>query len=189
MSLTTINLTARPDENNVLTYKEVACLYPFDNTIDYIPVKGQTIKDLLEYNASNRYVVKTDNQGRKHVEIEGDKYTCPITYGLNFVYDMTRPAGDRVLIDGFSNGKKFDPNKTYCVALNNYLRGNYANPILAKLGYTDQSMDTAVQDSADLSRDILIDYTTTKLVNNEPLYPTSEADKNGENISHWSIKY
>jgi hypothetical protein len=37
---------------------------------------------------------------------------------------MSKPSGERVVIDGFANGRPFQPDTRYLVAVNNYILGN-----------------------------------------------------------------
>ena len=107
-----------------MTVKTIFQLYKYDNnTLYLLALTGQQIKDVLEQNASTRYSVTVANGQATFSQI-GDFYTCPITGGLNFVYDMAQPEGERVVIDGFANGKAFELDKTYVVAVNSYHLGN-----------------------------------------------------------------
>ena len=53
-----------------------------------------------------------------------DPYTNIICGGINFRYDMSKPSGERVVIDGFANGRPFRPDTRYLVAVNNFILGN-----------------------------------------------------------------
>lgn len=150
-----------PNNDKVFTIAEAATLYPYDNQINIIPIKGEQIKDLLEYNASNRYKLVDDGNGNKHVETINDRYTLTIPYGLNFYYDMSKPEGSRVNISGFSNGKAFNPKKTYCMVINSYLMGNKSNPVLDKLSSYCTFQDETTDGPADLCRDIIVTYAKT----------------------------
>ena len=51
--------------------------------------------------------------------------------GINYVVDVTKPDGEKVKILSMANGKKFDPNKWYNVAMNSY-RANGGGELLTK---------------------------------------------------------
>lgn len=179
-----------PDKDEAyFSQNEMSTLYPFDNEITFCPVSGQMIKNLIEFNASDRYSVKVDENGNKKIVTIKDKYTCPIFYGINFVYDMTKEPGNRAQIEGFSNGKPFDLNKTYCLALNNYFLGNFSNKYLGELDSDDELIDKATDGPRELCRNALIQYAKECDKLDGGLYPTNECQKNRENPSHWSFKY
>ena len=112
--------TVQPGTMNM---KKIYQLYKYDNTLYLIPLTGQQIKDVLEFNASERLSVNTAS-GTPVFGTIGDDFTNPIFYGLDFVYDMSKEKGDRVEISGFANGKEFKLDETYIFAVNNYHLGN-----------------------------------------------------------------
>ena len=105
------------------TMKNIYQMYKYDNTLYLIPLTGQQIKDILEYNAQNRLSATVQN-GTVTYSTIGDDFTNPIFYGLNFTYDMSQPAGSRVNITGFANGNAFELTGKYVFAVNNYHLGN-----------------------------------------------------------------
>ena len=106
-----------------MTMKNIYQLYRYDNTLYLIPLTGQEIKDIMEFNAENRLSVNTAS-GTPSFSCIGDNFTNPIFYGLDFKYDMSEDPGNRVEIEGFSNGEAFELDKTYIFAVNNYHLGN-----------------------------------------------------------------
>ena len=106
-----------------MTMKKIYQLYKYDNTLYLIPLTGQEIKDIMEFNASQRLAVNTGS-GSPVFSCIGDNFTNPVFYGLDFQYDMSEEVGNRVEITGFANGNEFDLEKTYIFAINNYHLGN-----------------------------------------------------------------
>ena len=106
-----------------MTMKKIYQLYKYDNTLYLIPLTGQQIKDVLEFNASERLTVNTAS-GNAVFGTTGDDFTNPVFYGLDFVYDMSEEPGNRAEIKGFANGKEFKLDETYIFAINNYHLGN-----------------------------------------------------------------
>jgi len=106
-----------------MTMKKIYQLYKYDNTLYLIPLTGQQIKDVLEFNASQRLTVSTAS-GTAVFGTTGDDFTNPVFYGLDFVYDMSEEPGNRAEIKGFANGKEFKLDETYIFAINNYHLGN-----------------------------------------------------------------
>ena len=106
-----------------VSMKDIYRLYRYDNSLYLVPLTGAQIKEIMEFNASERLSVSTMS-GKPIFGTKNDDFTNPIFYGLDFVYDMSRDPGDRVQIKQFSDGREFDLNKTYLMAINNYHLGN-----------------------------------------------------------------
>ncbi|MDO5328586.1 MAG: 5'-nucleotidase C-terminal domain-containing protein [Coriobacteriia bacterium] len=157
--------------------KDLFKLYKYSNTMVTLPMTGQEIKDVLEYNASERL---TEDGGYK-----GDKYSYCLAYGLNFTYDMTRPVGNRVIIEGLTNGREFNLGHTYIVSTNNYITGNQANKSMGKFSYDlnlikDHEGDELIVDGIKA----YLEYLQSK---DNAIYNTANCDKNGEVASHWNV--
>lgn len=106
-----------------LSLKDIYKLYRYDNSLYLLPLKGQQIKDIMELNASERLSVSTAS-GEAIFGTKGDDFTNPVFYGLDFTYDMSKEVGSRVIIKQFADGRAFDLNRTYLMAINNYHLGN-----------------------------------------------------------------
>lgn len=106
-----------------VTMKDIYRLYRYDNTLYLLPLSGQQIKDVLEFNAAERLAVNTES-GSPVVEGIGDFFTNPVFYGLDFQYDMAREPQDRIVGLKFADGRELELDKTYIMAVNNYHLGN-----------------------------------------------------------------
>lgn len=106
-----------------ISQKDVYKFYQFSNTLAILPMKGSDIRAILEENAAEHLTARVLD-GKAYYYSKGDVYANVLTGGLNFTYDMSQPEGSRVIISGFSNGKTFDDNSTYNVAVITYLVGN-----------------------------------------------------------------
>lgn len=114
------NTTVRPGD---ISLKNIYQFYKYDNNLYVLPMTGQQIKDALEFVAAKRYGY-TIKGGKVRYKTIDDYFTCPIFYGLDFTYDMSKEEGNRVVIDKFTNGKAFELNRTYNLAINNYHLSN-----------------------------------------------------------------
>ena len=76
------------------------------------------LKFKFDDNGDIRYSERT-----KSPELEERYYNYESAAGIDYDVDVTKPAGQRVFIKGFSNGIPFELSKTYKVAVNSY-RGN-----------------------------------------------------------------
>lgn len=93
-----------------VTMGEVLTVLPFQNTIATFQLKGADLKAALE-------------NGVSQVEEGGGRF--PQVAGLKFTFDRSKPAGERVTDVQVKEGDGFvplDPEKTYGVVSNNYLR-------------------------------------------------------------------
>ena len=159
-----------------LSMKDIYKMYKYDNTLYLLPLTGQKIKDILEYNAQERLSASVSG-GEVHYSPIGDSFTNPVFYGLDFTYDMALEAGSRVLITGFANGDSFDLNKTYILAVNNYHLGN--GP------FSDYSSDNAIWSQTDdlgggVVQDLIADFVSDETTAHGGVSPDP---------SEWSLSY
>ena len=103
--------------------REVFGLYRFANNQLILPMYGRDMRAVLEENASQRLTCRVI-RGKPYFLQANDPFTNIICGGVNFRYDMSKPSGERVVIDGFANGRSFQPDTLYLVAVNNYILGN-----------------------------------------------------------------
>lgn len=112
-----------PAQAGDLTMKGIYKFYKYDNSLYLIPITGAEIESILEWNAANRLSGKIVDGEPKFSTI-GDSFTNPVFYGVDFTYDLSKDPGDRVTITQFADGRPFEPDKTYILAVNNYHLGN-----------------------------------------------------------------
>ena len=106
-----------------ISTRNVYSMYRFPNYELILPMYGRDILAVLEENASQRLTCRV-LRGTPYFLSMNDTNTNLVCGGVNFRYDMSKPAGERVDIDGFANGRAFQPDALYLVAVNNYLIGN-----------------------------------------------------------------
>ena len=116
----------------MLIYNDLFTIYPFENQLYKIRMTGQEIKDYLEYS----YATWLANPGSDHVLriAESDdprnnqrgwsfvnrSYNFDSAAGINYMVDITKPAGSRVEISEMADGSQFDPAADYTVAVTSY---------------------------------------------------------------------
>jgi len=114
-------------------------LYKFENLLYTIKMSGQEIKDYLEYSYGQWFnqmensddhllLFKKDNNGNivvshENPQLAANYYNYSSAAGINYTVDLTKPAGEKIVITSMADGKPFDLKKNYTVALNSY-RGN-----------------------------------------------------------------
>ena len=106
-----------------LSMRDIYRLYRFSNTLFILPMTGGQIRSVLEENASARLRARVHG-GEVYFYHVGDNFTHLLFGGINFVYDLSKPEGQRVVISGFANGRPFTEDGVYLVTVNNYLLRN-----------------------------------------------------------------
>lgn len=179
ISLASVGVSEQLKEGDFYV-KDAYKLFKYNNSQCMVVMSGQQIKDLLEYNAENRYEIKPNNEGQKTAVLKGDKFTCPIIYGINFKYCLDKPVGNKVVIDGFPDGRALDLSKNYLVAINSYHLGNSASDVLSKFMLPQSLWTQIVDDAGTVFQDYIVDYVQDKTNSDGAVYATAEADKNSD---------
>ncbi len=93
-----------------VTYGELFNVQPFGNTVNTITLTGAQIRQVLE----QQWQIQSDGSERKlHLGVSA---------GFHYVYDPTRPIGDRVDPRQITlNGEVIDPEAEYRVTANSFL--------------------------------------------------------------------
>ncbi len=164
----------RPGE---ISMRDIYRLYRFANSILVLPMRGSEIRAVMEENAANFLSARVLN-GKVYYYSKGDNNTHIIFGGINFSYDMSRPEGDRVVIEGFSNGRSFEENSVYLVSVNNFLLGNEHCGLRA---FTEEDA-LWKQDEEENAQDLIALYIDERCVQNGAL-TTAPFDW------HWAMEY
>jgi 2',3'-cyclic-nucleotide 2'-phosphodiesterase/3'-nucleotidase len=105
-------------------------LYRFENMLYKMELSGREIDRFLEYAAGLWFNTMTGPEDLMLLYREGEPgrlvnryYNFSSAAGIDYVVDLTRPEGERISIQQFSDGSPFDENEQYEVAINSY-RGN-----------------------------------------------------------------
>ena len=123
MAMTSVTSTGFTIWPGNISMKDIYRLYRYANNLLVLPMYGRDILSIMEENAKNRLTVRVMN-GNAYFHTLGDQFTNILFGGLNFVIDMSKPEGHRIGIKDFANGRTFDRDALYLVAVNNYLLGN-----------------------------------------------------------------
>ena len=90
-----------------VTMGEVMTVLPFQNTLSTFQTKGQTIIDALENGVS---------------QVEDVKGRFPQVAGMSFTWDSSVAPNEGRIVEVMVGGQPIDPNATYGVVTNNYVR-------------------------------------------------------------------
>jgi len=81
-----------------------------------LEMTGQQIKDYLEYSAR---IFQLDN-GKITLDKKIVGYNYDMAEGINYIINVSKPAGQRITHLTQADGSYFDLHKSYKVALNSY---------------------------------------------------------------------
>jgi 2',3'-cyclic-nucleotide 2'-phosphodiesterase / 3'-nucleotidase len=125
----TPDATIPSSADGTMYVRDMFNLYQYENFLYTMDMTGQQIKDFLEY-SYKFWLATMPNEGGHLIALTQDKdgktVTAAPTYnydsaaGIVYSVDVTKPAGSRVEISGFDDGRPFDLDATYTVAINSY---------------------------------------------------------------------
>jgi 2',3'-cyclic-nucleotide 2'-phosphodiesterase/3'-nucleotidase len=149
-----LSLDATIEEGPVYV-RDMFSLYPYENLLFTMEMTGREIKAFLEYSYENWFNqmksldddlinFKRDAEGNLIFNTRYNTYDTATRYynydsfaGINYVVDITKPAGQRVTIKTLTKGNAFQYDKTYTVAINSY-RAQGGGGHLAAAGITPE---------------------------------------------------
>ena len=156
-------------------YNDLFTIYPYENQLFVVKMSGKEIKDYLEYSydawintisSPKENLLKIQNRpdprnGRERWSFKGTAYNFDSAGGLNYVVDVTKPYGERVIITSLADGSTFSLEAEYNVAMTSY-RASGGGDIMRKgAGIdTDRIGDRVVEYHPEI-RNILYDYLKT----------------------------
>jgi 2',3'-cyclic-nucleotide 2'-phosphodiesterase/3'-nucleotidase len=122
-----------------VTVGDMFKLYRYENMLYTMRMSGNEVLKYLEFSYSgwyntmknaNDYLMKyrPDKDGKPllnngKARLRNQPYNFDSAAGINYFVDVSKPEGERVRINSFSDGRRFEKDKIYRVAVNSY-RGN-----------------------------------------------------------------
>ena len=119
-------------DKGTVCIRDMFKLYKFENLLYTVQLTGKEILDYLEYSYGSWFNTMSDRKDhlvlfevdeRGNGRTAGKFYNYSSASGINSTVDLTKPAGEKIAIQGFTDGRAFELDKTYKVAINSY-RGN-----------------------------------------------------------------
>jgi 2',3'-cyclic-nucleotide 2'-phosphodiesterase / 3'-nucleotidase len=170
-----------------ITVADMFKLYRFENMLYTMTLSGEEIQKYLEYsyagwlNTMNgpddmMLKVRIGKDGKPtltngKVYFKNQSYNFDSAAGINYTVDVSKPEGSRIVITGFTDGRPFEKNKKYRVAVNSY-RGNGGGGHFtegAGIGKDDLRKRLVSSTDRDLRYYILQFIEAKKTINPEPL--------------------
>ena len=154
-----------------LIYNDLFTIYPFENQLYVINMTGKEIKDYLEASYDNwintvsgpaDHVLKITPRddartGQKSWSFVGRSYNFDSAAGLNYTVDVTKPRGERVVIESMVGGDAFDFTKTYNVAVTSY-RASGGGGLMKEAGVDTGKIEERIVETYPEIRNILYSY-------------------------------
>jgi len=119
-----------------VTVGDMFKLYRFENMLYTMSMSGSEIKKYLEFSYAGwlntmkgpgDYLLKfqVSKDGKPVLKngeawLQNQPYNFDSAAGIDYTVNVSKSEGNRVTIKSFSNGKPFELNKTYLVAVNSY---------------------------------------------------------------------
>ena len=144
-------------------------LYRYENMLYTMFLKGSEVRDHLEMSyalwanqmksPSDHLILFNDetpdngsgdkNTGKGRPKFKNVYYNFDTAAGIRYEVDVTKPIGQRVRILSMADGRPFDPDKTYRVAVNSY-RGNGGGELLTRgAGIPQEELSSRIDYSTD----------------------------------------
>jgi len=108
---TTVDLSAGP-----VRLRDIAGLYPYENTLRAVRIDGARLREFLEYSA--RYF-RTYRSGAPLINDSIPGYNFDIVAGVTYGIDLSQPVGSRIRALSY-NGRPVTPADTFTLALNSH---------------------------------------------------------------------
>ena len=114
--------------------REVAGIYPYENTLRAVKISGQQLREFLEHSA--RYF-RTYEPGRPIINDSVAGYNFDVVSGVVYNIDLARPAGQRIRGLAYE-GRIVQPTDSFTMAVNSYRQaggGGYSMLAGARIVY------------------------------------------------------
>jgi 2',3'-cyclic-nucleotide 2'-phosphodiesterase/3'-nucleotidase len=131
--------------------QHVADLYVYPNSFACVLVDGAQIRAWLERSAENFNQIDPESTRRQVlINDEFPTYNFDVFEGITYAFDVTRPAGDRV-VELCHNGQPLNVNEQFVVVTNSY-RANGGGRFPGLDG------TSIVYEAAEVSAEVLVEY-------------------------------
>ena len=133
----------------ILTVKDLFRLYRFENQLYTIQLTGAEIAGYLNYSYSiwmktmtgpDDLMLNMEQQKDGSWKLKNAYYNFDSAAGIDYIVDLSKPAGQMVTITQMSNGQPFNLNKNYTVALNSYRGSGGGNHLRLGAGLSKEAI-------------------------------------------------
>jgi len=181
-----------------IRYCDLRTIYPFENELIVLKMKGSEIKGFLEFsfdkwintvpteNVSDslthllKIIEKNDpNSGSKLWTFENKTYNFESAAGMNYIVDITKQFGNRMTINSLSDGTPFNADEFYTVAMTSYRFSGAGDLLTEGATITNEEAQKRVVAKYREIRDLINEY----VVENQEI--TTEMISNAKILGGW----
>ncbi len=152
-----------------LIYNDMFTIYPYENQLFVLKLKGSEIRNYLEYSYDSwiqtpgRHVLRIADApdprtGAPRWSFTARSYNFDSAAGLVYTVDVSKPYGKRVMISSLADGTAFDGEAWYNVAMTSYRASGGGNLILEGAGLSKEEADARVVARYPEIRDMVYDF-------------------------------
>lgn len=139
-----------------ISMRQLFDLYKYENQIDKIWMTGEDVKKFLEYGYGKQFAHMKSNKdhllnyitdengdiqmGPFGPELATPQYNFTSAAGINYIVDVTKPAGERVTIESMADGTPFSMERRYIVAISSFQASGGGGFVTKGLGWDEQDI-------------------------------------------------
>lgn len=181
-------------KSGTLIYNDLFTIYPYENQLYVLRMTGSEVKNYLEesydlwintVSGPGDHVLKIANTndprtGQKAWSFIERSYNFDSAAGLIYTVDVTKEKGERVVIVSMADGRPFEAEMDYNVAMTSY-RAAGGGGLLKLCGIDTGRIEERIVETFPEIRDILYDY----LQRNGSIDPKKIGDR--AVLGHWEF--
>ncbi len=137
--------------SDTLRQTDMFKLYPFENKLYTINLKGSEIIKVLEYSAklwfNNQFPKSTllnYAEGEEYKKTQNQPYNFTSAGGIDYIVDFRKKHKNIITISKLHNGKQFSENSYYSVAVNSYQASGGGGHLTVGAGLTKQEIEKRI---------------------------------------------
>lgn len=144
-------------QSGALTMRQLFAIYKYENQVNKIWMYGHEVKKFLEYGVGRQFnqMKSADDHllafkyspegeilmGRFGPELVTPQYNYTQAAGINYIVDVSKPVGQRITIESLADGRPFDPNQKYFIALSSHQASGGGGFLPYGLGWNSEDCD------------------------------------------------
>jgi 2',3'-cyclic-nucleotide 2'-phosphodiesterase / 3'-nucleotidase len=149
----------------IITVGDMFKLYRYENMLYTMRMSGDEILKYLEYSYAGWYNTmknpndnllkyRLGNDGKValyngRARLKNQSYNFDSAAGINYTVDVSKPEGKRIRISSFSDGRPFERNKFYRVAVNSHRGNGGGGHFITGVGLSPQELRSRLITSTD----------------------------------------
>jgi len=152
-----------------LVFNDMFTVYPYENQLFVLTLKGSEIKNYLEYSydswieSDGEHILRIANRedprtGAQRWSFVSRSYNFDSAAGLVYTVDITKPYGSRVSIKSLADGSPFSEEEWYPVAMTSYRASGGGDILIKGAGIAKDKIDERVIARYPAIRDMVYEF-------------------------------